>query len=133
MLGHAAGFLAAYVLAVGALMYANTAWFGLGDVKFGADGWQLYWPLWSLFYAPVAFAALVAALCSGVAPRSKKAGLLWASFILILASMEVSFALDVELPVLLVEWVVLAAAFFGAGAVWSDRPTRAAPVNALGR
>lgn len=84
MVKHIVVLLMAYVVATGALMYANTEWFLLGDVAFGYGGWQLYWPLWSAFYAPPVVAALVVACSSRLLIRSKVL-LLWTAVFVILA------------------------------------------------
>jgi hypothetical protein len=123
MLGHAIGFVAAYIFGTGAMMYANTAWFGLGDVKFGAGGWELYWPFWAGFYAPVAIAAVIAAWRSGL-PAGPQAAHLWGYLVVILACVEVSFLLDIAWPAAVVEWGLLAAVFFAAAGAWRKRRTK---------
>ena len=104
-------FLAAYYLGVGAMMYLNTAWFRMGDVKFGADGWELYWPLWALFYCPPALIGLIVGWRSQLPARFKTV-LLWSFLVTIFAILEVSFVLDIQWQILIIEWVVLAAGFF---------------------
>ena len=123
MLRHAVGFSLAYILGTGAMMYANTAWFGLGDVKFGTGGWELYWPLWAGFYAPVAITAVIAAWRSGL-PEDPQAALLWGYLVVIFTCIEVSFLLDIAWPALLAEWALLAAAFFATARAWRERRTR---------
>jgi hypothetical protein len=63
----AAGFVAAYVLLMGALTYFNVVALGLIDGKFynaPLQAWlEIYWPLWSIFYAPAAVAGLLAEAC----------------------------------------------------------------------
>lgn len=90
MVSHIFAFVLAYIVVSGALMYANTVWFGLGDVKFGTEGWRIYWPLWCAFYSPVALAAIVVVYLSGLPPQ-KKASVLWVSLSAILVTLEVSF------------------------------------------
>ena len=122
MFAHSTAILVAYVLLTGGLMYANTTLFGLGDAKFGSGGWELYWPLWSAFYAPLILCALIAAGTSQM-PAGRAVGLLWAFLALILAVMEVSFILDIHWTILIVEWTVLSAVFFLACNVF-DSPRR---------
>lgn len=114
MFSHTIAFMLVYVFAVGGLMYANTVWFGLGDVKFGASGWELYWPLWSVFYAPIAVAAIAIVWCSGLSDK-KRVGLLWLSLMVTLASLEMSFFLDIDWRVLLTEWLALPLVFIQMG------------------
>ena len=128
MQAHTVAYLASYILATGAMMYANTAWFGAGDVKFGSAGWQLYWPLWAAFYLPPVIAAVGMAWWSAL-PAGRKAGLLWASLPVVLAFMEVSFFLDIGLPMLLVEWVVLVLLFRAAGSISQAAELGVAPAS----
>jgi hypothetical protein len=109
VLAHSVVFGVVYVLGTGALMYANTVWFGLGDIKFGTDGWKLYWPLWSVFYSPIALAAIVIAWRSGL-PNPMRIALMWLFLLITLANLEASFVFD-RGPVLLVQWVVSLAVF----------------------
>ncbi|MCY2987153.1 MAG: hypothetical protein NTY19_04695 [Planctomycetota bacterium] len=119
MLGHAIGFLAAYIVGTVAMMYANTAWFGLGDVKFGTGGWELYWPLWAGGYAPVAITAVISVWRSGL-PEGPQVALLWGYLVVIFTCMEVSFLLDIDWPTVLAEWALLAAVFFAIARAWRE-------------
>ncbi len=110
MLAHTAAFVLLYIFGCGALMYANTVWWGLGDIKFGEGGWELYWPLWSVFYAPIAIVAIVVAWLTRL-PTYKQATLLWLFFLMTLTALEISFCLDIAAPVLIAEWVGLSVAF----------------------
>lgn len=110
-------FIAAYILGTGALMYVNTTWFALGDVKFGRDGWQLYGPLWAVFYSPVAVSALVV-IAKARRPIEDAPALPWVFLLAILAAMEVSFVPDANLVVLVTEWVALTVVFCVARDWW---------------
>ena len=41
-----------YVGAVTVLMYCNTTYLNLGDLKTGQGGWTVYWWVWTLMYFP---------------------------------------------------------------------------------
>jgi hypothetical protein len=70
----ACAFLFAYILAIGALTYVNVVVFKVADVKFLTNpfrAWlEIYWPIWTVFYAPAAVAALLAAWFSGLQGRA---------------------------------------------------------------
>jgi hypothetical protein len=110
LLAHTMAILAVYVFATGGLMYANTNWFGLGDVKFGADGWMLYWPLWAIFFSPIVLAAVFIAW-SFRFPGVRGIAFFLACLLTTLASLEISFVLDVSAPIVLFECVLLPIAF----------------------
>jgi hypothetical protein len=104
------GYLLAFIAASGLLMVANTTVFGLGDPKFGAGGWLIYWPIWGVFYLPSVF---VASLLAELWWRSTPQRLLYFfAFTLgaYLAAMEVSFVMDVQWQALLVEVALLSIA-----------------------
>ena len=128
LLGQAVAFLLAYIAGMRVLMYANTVWFDLGDVKFGTSGWHLYWPLWSVFYAPVAVAAVVATYRSRL-PAGPQTALLWGCWVVILLCVEVSFWLDIHWTVLLFKWGLLSASFFAVAHIWREHRS----VNRSGR
>ena len=71
-------------------MFTNTAILGLGDPKFGAAGWQLYWPAWGFIFAPAALCA--AGLLIWLGKTLTWSIVLFALFLaVILASVEVCF------------------------------------------
>jgi hypothetical protein len=57
-------FVAMYALGVGAVTFVNIAVFDMVDPKFRElwmKSWlEIYWPLWSVFFAPSAISALLA-------------------------------------------------------------------------
>ena len=110
------GFGVAYLLAIRALMYMNTVWFGLGDYKFGEGGWTFYWPIWSVCYAPIALPAIVIAWIFDL-PEPRRAALLWGSLLITLVSLELSFRQDIQLPGLLFQWIALPVAFWTIGRI----------------
>jgi len=73
-------FVATYALGVGAETFLNVAVFDMVDPKFRelwAKSWlEIYWPLWSTFFAPSAISALLAFL------------------LLILVAIEIAWVLD---------------------------------------
>jgi len=104
------GYLVAYIASSGVLMVANTLVFGLGDPKFGAGGWIIYWPLWGVMFAPPVFvASFVAEVWWRSAPR-RLLQFFAVTLSAYLGAMEVSFALDVQLPTLSIEIAVLCVA-----------------------
>jgi hypothetical protein len=111
----ACGFLAAYVLAVGALIYVNVVVFGLGDSKFShalVQAWlEVYWPLWTIVYSPAAATALLAAWYSRLPLRNVWV-LLGLFLALIAVAMEVAFVYDVHLLVIVGELTLLTVIFF---------------------
>ena len=100
MVGYSALFVIAYLLATGAIMYANTAWLGLGDRKLGTEGWRFYWGLWSFFFSPVCIGAMAAAWLAG---RQSRVFLLAWFFVITMIAMDLSFLMDISLPGLQVE------------------------------
>jgi hypothetical protein len=98
-------FLFVYIFGIGALMYALTTWFGLGDV-----GWELYWPMWCVAYAPIAVSAIVVAWRSRLR-RWNRVILLWLFLQVTLTTLVFSLFLDIDWPVLVVEWFALPFAF----------------------
>jgi hypothetical protein len=63
----AGAFIAAYILLVGALVYAS---FGLFDPFLRRVGlWQIFWSGYAIVYSPAAAAALLAAWYSRLSPR----------------------------------------------------------------
>lgn len=97
-------FLVVFVAAVGAIMLANTRLLGLGDPKWGPDGWLYYWPMWVAFYTPVALSVLAQSL------RLPEPAL-WRFFGPLLAvlvvTIEVSFLLDHHWRWLVVESIFI--------------------------
>jgi hypothetical protein len=123
-----AGFVGAYILLVGALTCFNVVLLGHLDGKFANAPWQawleIYWPLWSIFYAPAAVTALLAAWYSGLSLRHT-AALLGAFLVLILLVVETTWLTFAVRPhaerfgqeMLLGELVFLTGAFFVAASV----------------
>lgn len=112
------GYLLAYIASSGVLMVANTVALGLGDPKFGAGGWIIYWPLWGAMFAPPVFAA---SFVAEVWWRSTPRRLLQFFAVTLganLIAMEVSFALDVLLPTLGIEIAVLCVAIIVFARKW---------------
>lgn len=100
-------YLLAFIGATGVLMIANTTVFGLGDPKFGAAGWIVYWPAWGIVFFPPIF---VAGLLAELSWRSTLQRLLQFFGVTLgatLAAMEISFIVDIQWPALIVELVVL--------------------------
>jgi len=100
-------YLLAFIGATGVLMIANTTVFGLGDSKFGAAGWMIYWPAWGIVFLPPIF---VASLLAEVWWRSTLQRLLRFFGVTLgayLAAMEISFIVDIQWPALVGELVVL--------------------------
>jgi hypothetical protein len=110
------GFLVAYIIAAGALTYVNVVIFRLADGKFLSDplrGWlEIYWPLWTIFYAPAAVAALLAAWFSGLQGRA--ASWLLVFFLAVIGlTVEATYILDPRdgATWLLLETLLLASIF----------------------
>jgi hypothetical protein len=108
-------FGATYIFGVATLMWINTATLCLGDPKFGGGcgGFDLYFPLWTLFYSPLVATALVLTWSGKLRrlPRIR-ATLVCAYLVLILSALELSFVNDLQWPVLMIEWVILSMVFF---------------------
>jgi hypothetical protein len=121
MIGHSIAFLIAYVYSVIVIMYINTAWFELGDVKFGKGGWEIYWPVWSILYAPLAICALIAVWTSPL-PAASARGMLWMFLPILIIAMELHFVSDFDdSPGVWLGKII--AVWFGIGAlfVWLTR------------
>jgi hypothetical protein len=103
-----------YLVGVAMLMWVNTAVLCLGDPKFGGGcgGFDLYFPLWALFYTPIVATALLLTWSGKVRhlPRIR-AKLLCAYLVLIMSALEWSFVTDSQWPILLIEWVILGMTF----------------------
>jgi hypothetical protein len=84
-------FIAAYVLALGAISFVIIGVFGMVDVMFRAawvSAWlELDWPLWTILFAPSAISALLACWFSRPSVRRDAAMLLGVYLLLILAAM----------------------------------------------
>jgi len=101
-------FIAIYILLVGVLMYMNTNVLGLGDPKFGGQGWLFYWPLWGIMYSP----AIVAILFFLPERNIANSQLMFsAALIIILLVLEISFFYDIGWQLLFLELVALIWAF----------------------
>ena len=101
------GYLLAYIVGSGVIMIVNTGVLGLGDPKFGAGGWLIYWPLWGIMFSPLVF---IASFVAEMWWRSTPKPLLQFFGITLLAflcAMEASFIADAQLPTLGVELLVL--------------------------
>jgi hypothetical protein len=105
-------FLVTYVMLAGAVMITNTAVLGLGDPKFGAWGWMLYWPIWgAVYFVPIAVAGFTAERWWPSTPR-RLLRFLGATLAIVLVAMEVSFLLDIGLEALVIELAILSVAVF---------------------
>lgn len=96
----------AHVAATAAVIYVLTEVLRLGDVKFGGRGFELYWPLWTVFFLPVVLCATVAWL------RAPSTPLLLGFAAIIYLAMSASLYFDSPWWTLMIEWVVLGIAFF---------------------
>jgi hypothetical protein len=111
-------YLLAYVTASCLLMLMNTGLLGLGDPKFGAGGWIIYWPLWgAMFLPPVFVASFVVELWWPAVSRTALHFLI-GTLATYLAAMEVSFLLDLQLPTLGIELAVLCVATVAVARKW---------------
>ena len=102
-------FCFAYLAGVFGFIWFDLHILDLGDPKFRTSV-DVYFPLWSAFYAPIVITALVFLW------RSRQQGWrLWrlasVYLALILVALETSFALDVGWTVLLLEFAALALLF----------------------
>ena len=89
-------FVATYALSVGTFL--NVAVFDMADAKF-RELWmkfrlEIYWPLWSDFFAPSAISALLATWLSRLTKGNAAAVLLGAFLLVILAAIEIAWVLD---------------------------------------
>jgi len=87
-------YLIVFGCAVGLLMYANTNYLNKGDPKFGKGGWEIYWPLWSAFYAPLLLIGFAFIWIRRDPRRSVTLHLVY--LLLVLVVMEVSFVVDIQ-------------------------------------
>jgi hypothetical protein len=118
---YSAAFVLCYVLLSGLLMMLNTVALGLGDPKFGSEGWRLYWPLWAAFYSPALLVALLSCVYMGL---ERFVAFYIVALAVILTTMELSFIFDISAVAALIELVVLSLAIVGIAAVLR---TRASP------
>ena len=114
------GYLLAYLAGAGALMVVNTTVLGLGDPKFGAGGWLIYWPVWGVMFLPPIFvASFVAEKWWGTRRVLLRFfGLTLATY---LVAMEISFLNDIQLPTLAIELLILATLTVLLGRAWLRR------------
>ena len=70
------GFIGAYLLGVGALTLINVRALEISDPKFNwLDFWLIiYWPFWTIIFAPSASSALLATWFSSATERSSSFG-----------------------------------------------------------
>jgi hypothetical protein len=91
-------FIVTYPLGVGALTLLNIGVFDMGDPKFRQEwlkSWlEIYWPLWTIFFAPSAVCALLATWFSGATERRDAVLILGVFFVLILIAIEIEWVLD---------------------------------------
>jgi hypothetical protein len=91
-------FVVTYALGVGAVTFLNVAVFDMVDPKFRelwVKSWlEIYWPLWSVFFAPSAISALLATWLSRLTKGKEAAMLLGAFLLLILTAIEIAWVLD---------------------------------------
>ena len=90
------GFVGAYVLGVGALTLINVRALATADPKFNMlDFWLIiYWPFWTIIFAPSASSALLATWFSRATERRGAAIMLAAFLVLILIAIEMVETLD---------------------------------------
>jgi hypothetical protein len=116
-------FIAAYVVAVGAITFVNIGVFDMADPKFRnawVESWlALYWPLWTALFAPAAISALLSCWFSRPLTREDAMALLGVCLLLILVAIEVGWALDryAGFWFLVGEFALLTAIFFGMACV----------------
>jgi len=103
-------YLLAFIGATGVLMIANTTVFGLGDPKFGAGGWLIYWPVWGVAFLPPIFVASLLAELWWRSTLQRLLQFLGVTLGAYLAAMEISFVVDIQWPALVAELVVLCGA-----------------------
>jgi hypothetical protein len=122
--------IAIYVMAVGAVTFINISVFHLADPKFGVmrvEAWlELYWPLWTVFFAPSAISALLACWFSRPWTRRDASVLLAAYLFLILVAIEIGWALDGGLFFLVGAFALLTVLFL-VMAYWERRQPRHRP------
>jgi len=97
---------ASYLLFSLVLMIVNTAALGLGDPKFGSEGWHLYWPLWAAVFSPVVIVVILVRTVNRPIHRSSWRFYLLA-LVVILVAMEASFVVDLGWSAALAELTVL--------------------------
>jgi hypothetical protein len=124
-------FIVTYPLGVGALTLLNVGVFDMADPKFREmwmESWlEIYWPLWTIIFAPSAICALLATWFSGVTNRRGTAMMLGVCFVLILIAIESLWALDpyigrYEFWPLLGAFAILSANFFAIARFAGVRP-----------
>ena len=101
------GYLLVYIISSGLAMIVNTVVLGLGDAKFGAGGWLIYWPVWGGMFLPLVF---VASFVAEIWWRSTSKRLLQffgITLLVFLCAMEASFITDMQLPALGLELLLL--------------------------
>jgi hypothetical protein len=90
------GFIGVYLLGVGALTLINVRALEIADPKFKwLDFWLIiYWPFWTIIFAPSASSALLATWFSRSTEQRGAAMMLGAFFVLILIAIEMVGAFD---------------------------------------
>jgi len=119
-------FIATYALGVGALTFLNIGAFDMVVAKFRemwVTAWlQIYWPLWTVFFASSAICALLATWFSGATRRRDAIIMLGVFLGLILIATEIEWTLDAYIGrygfwPLLSALAILGAMFFAIGQV----------------
>jgi hypothetical protein len=114
-------FIMTYVFGVGALLLVNIGVFGIVDPKFHASwasAWlEIFWPLWTTFFAPSIISALFASRFSGLSTRRDAVRLLGLFLFLILFAIQIAWVIDAG-PVYLVSVFAILSAIFFAKAGW---------------
>jgi hypothetical protein len=94
-------FVAACVLAFGAVTFTRVVVFGMVDVKFRqmpVEAWlEVYWPLWTIEFVPSVVSALLACWVSRPSTRWDATVLLGVFLFLILVMIGAEWALDLHL------------------------------------
>jgi hypothetical protein len=100
---------------VGAITFINIGVFHLVDPKF-REMWvkpwlELFWPLWTIFFAPSAISALLACWFSRPSTWRNATALLGVYLFLMLVAIEIAWALDVQFLFLVGEFALLSMIF----------------------
>jgi hypothetical protein len=119
------------VMAVGTITFINISVFHLADPKFGemsVEPWlELYWPLWTFFFAPSAISALLACWFSHPLTWRDATALLGVYLFLMLVAIEIGWALDPQQFLFLVGEFALLTMIFLVMAYWTRRQAHRRP------
>ena len=95
-----------YVGAVTVLMYCNTTYLDLGDMKTGQGGWTVYWWVWALMYFPP---FLFGVALNWIKNKKLKDFIKCNSVLTLVLCIvaEISFVYDISWKYLLIEYLAL--------------------------